>query len=341
MTSKRIVEIQGVCGTEYIDVDEFAAWWKHASLTFTFRGVTPKASTVDLRYQQAGLVLVKRDQHGACKRMVLTPRGEDLLATIDHMPKPELVEEPKCSACGGEGRVPIFMGPNTWECEPCGGTGRILPEPDSKRVNVRARLMDAIRRISVPVAGWDEYPGSQAAHVDSPHCGLVAGASGMYALPSRPFDFLLANGEPETLASLGFKPEAMHNPCGEIALSARYEVSSKPAQVVSRGWDESPGYLFNAESGRTDCTQPGPLSNVDRYFDTGRYLRIDADGRLVFAFGKFAGYRVGSSPEHDAYIDWMADVLGSGMHGSVVVYACRLACTGRTADEIREMIDDV
>lgn len=54
----------------------------------------------------------------------LTQRGEDLLATIPHFPKPEPEPEPTCERCGDAREVPLFMGPAMMPCPLC------RPEPE-------------------------------------------------------------------------------------------------------------------------------------------------------------------------------------------------------------------
>lgn len=53
-------------------------------------------------------------------RVVLTPAGEDLLATVPHLPRPDPVQAPSCDRCGGLGEVPLFQSmANTMPCPKC------------------------------------------------------------------------------------------------------------------------------------------------------------------------------------------------------------------------------
>jgi hypothetical protein len=64
-------------------------------------------------------------QVGPRDQWILTPAGQDLLATIPHLPpEPEPVAAvPACSRCNGETTVPLFMGPMsggaTMPCPEC------------------------------------------------------------------------------------------------------------------------------------------------------------------------------------------------------------------------------
>lgn len=64
--------------------------------------------------QSAGLI---REVH--YNSTALTPAGEDLLATVPHLPKPEPVTTPVCERCGGLGEEPLFMGPMMVPCPKC------------------------------------------------------------------------------------------------------------------------------------------------------------------------------------------------------------------------------
>ncbi len=77
-----------------------------------FEGVAARLGEVDpwgptLRlFRSLGLVVL--DGNGV---LSMTPLGEDLLATVPHLPAPEpetVGAEPPCSRCGGDTEVPLF-----------------------------------------------------------------------------------------------------------------------------------------------------------------------------------------------------------------------------------------
>lgn len=89
-------------------IDEFAAM---ASATGLVRART--------RSWLRGLGLATFDAYG---HMTPTPAGQDLLATIPHLPPvevPLLPFAPACTRCGGAREVPIFMGPAMMPCPSC------------------------------------------------------------------------------------------------------------------------------------------------------------------------------------------------------------------------------
>lgn len=98
-------------GDVTVDIDAF--------VTFAEQVRREPVTQIPNRWAVASLFAF--DEHG---RVVITPRGEDLLASahlIPEDPPPPKSEAPKCSECKGEGKFELFV--SFVDCKACKGTG--------------------------------------------------------------------------------------------------------------------------------------------------------------------------------------------------------------------------